>query len=60
MHGGERYGSRGHGVTKARGGHSFWLPTDRGGGDGTWGEGLGAGCGNRYLRRGDGIRVSGG
>jgi hypothetical protein len=60
MHGGGRYGSRGHGVTEARGGRSSWLPTDRGGGDGTWGEGLGAGHGDGYSRCGDGIRVSGG
>jgi hypothetical protein len=58
MHGGGRYGSRGHGVTEARGGHSSWLPTDGGGGNGTWSEGLGAGHGNRYSIHGDGVQVS--
>jgi hypothetical protein len=60
MHGGGRYGLRGHGVIEARGGRSSWLPTDGGGGDGTWGEGLGAGRGSKCSMRGDGVRVSGG
>jgi hypothetical protein len=42
-------------VIEARGGRSSWLPTDGGGGDRTWGEGLGAGRGDRYSICGDGV-----
>jgi hypothetical protein len=55
MHGEGRYGSRGRGVIEARGGRSSWFPTDGGGGDRTWGEGLGAERGARYSTASDGI-----
>jgi hypothetical protein len=59
MHGRGRYRSRGHGVIEARGGHSSWLPTDRGGSDRTRGKGLGDGCDERYSICGNGVRESG-
>jgi hypothetical protein len=60
MHGRGRYGSRGHRVIDARGGRSSSLPTDGGGSNGTWGEGLGVERGSGYSIYGDGVRVSGG